>query len=281
MGLRRLIVVSWVAAVALLAPAAAQAATGSLVLVGAKTVNPVFRASVTLTQSDCDAASGYCGWTAYATDQPRSQGRCPATSASDDGPVAPDYEVDMQPEGDKPSDPEGVLNGPGTQTWQFTVPQALIPGRYRVCLYVVLPDDTTSNPLIAEAAFVPPVACDAARNPVTHIRHDRFSAEGLRLAGIAEAHCPRSITRVGVSIARVTHIAGRSVCSFLTASHRWTPPGSCTPRDYLTARGTATWTFALALRLRAGVYHLWERAVDSRRVATHNTSNKYVFFRIR
>ncbi len=70
-------------------------------------------------------------------------------------------------------------------------------------------------------------------------------------------------------------------CEFLTAKHKWTAPGSCTPKDYLAASGRNAWTFNLKVKLSKGVYHLWERATDNKQQTTKNTASKYVWFRIK
>ena len=157
---------SLVLAIALLLPAAAGAATGQLTLTshGRGGVNQVLRAAVTLTQRDCDA-SGNCEWYAYVIDQPLRQGPCAPTASTDSGPVAPDRIVDFAPQGVSDVGPGLTYSGPGIKMWSFTVARADIPGRYRLCLYVALPDDTTSNALVAHTTFTP--------RPARHRRHAR------------------------------------------------------------------------------------------------------------
>jgi hypothetical protein len=122
----------------------------------------------------------------------------------------------------------------------------------------------------------PGVACTQS-DMLAHIRSKHITKGEIKLRGIAEAHCAERITKVGVAIAAVHG----ERCSFLKPNHRFGKPGSCAPRDYLRAKGTARWSFLLKQRLAPGVYHLWEDAVDSKGYTTRNTSRKHVFFRVR
>jgi pseudomonalisin len=117
--------------------------------------------------------------------------------------------------------------------------------------------------------------------PVTHIRTKSFSRKGMLLSGISYAHCPKYIAKVSLAIARVKLHKRHRSCSFLTAKHRWAPYGTCQPHSYLPAIGTDNWAFQLKVKLKRGVYHLWEHAVDNKGVATRNIVLKYVWFRIR
>jgi len=127
------------------------------------------------------------------------------------------------------------------------------------------------------------VACTkTSSRPVTHIRTKAFSKKGMLLSGISEAHCPKYIVKVGLALARMSKAnKGKYKCSFLTAKHRWGPFGTCQPHSYLPAIGTDNWAFQLKLKLKAGVYHLWEHALDDKGVSTRNIPSKYVWFRIR
>jgi hypothetical protein len=124
------------------------------------------------------------------------------------------------------------------------------------------------------------VACTTrSRRPVTAIRTKLLRARVVRLTGVAIAHCPDHIVKVQIAIARVLDQHGRR-CRFLQANDRFGRVVGCAPRSYLPAIGTDLWTFVLRVHLPNGVYHLWEHAIDNRRVATINTARKYVWFRI-
>jgi hypothetical protein len=119
-------------------------------------------------------------------------------------------------------------------------------------------------------------ACTRSARFITHIRSKRFSKRGMKLTGIAQAHCPAHVVKVEIAFARVL----RHKCSFLRTNHRFGRFGSCAPKDYLPAKGASRWTFVLKVKLRKGTYNLWEHAVDNRKRATRNVARKHVYFTI-
>lgn len=137
---------------------------------------------------------------------------------------------------------------------------------------VAAPGSTTTGGTSSNSG----VACTQS-DTLTHIRSVHITKGEIKLRGIAEPHCGERITTVGIAIAAVH---GKR-CSFLKPNHRFGKPGSCAPRDYLRAKGTAQWSFLLKQRLPRGVYYLWEHAVDSKGHTTRNTPRKHVFFRVR
>src|SRR5262249_44140613 len=94
----------------------------------------------------------------------------------------------------------------------------------------------------------------------------------LLLAGSSAAHCPSTISSVGVAIAR---IKGKK-CGFLSSGHRWGKYGSCKPKSYLKASGTYSWAFALKLKFAKGSYWVWDHPVDSSGAATANPAGGHV-----
>ncbi len=198
--MRKLLALVGMTVVLLVAPGAAAAATGSLTLQrpGAGRVNPVFSASVTLARADCDASGG-CEWDAYVIDQPASRGACAATAVTDRGPVAPDHLVDLAPDGVGTVGASGAYTGPGTESWAFTVNQVDIPGAYRLCMYVALPDDSTTNALVAQARFNPP----ANHGTLRVVRHRARITAKLTVAmnHCIDCHWYPSATEVPVELA--------------------------------------------------------------------------------
>ena len=119
--------------------------------------------------------------------------------------------------------------------------------------------------------------CTGAGPASTHVRQRRLTGRRLKLTGIAKAHCPDHITRVSVSIARVT---GHR-CRFLLARGRFGRPRACAPRDYRRAKGTRHWSLKVTARLPRGRYFIWERAVDNRHRVIRNQARKHITLRVR
>ncbi len=147
------------------------------------------------------------------------------------------------------------------------------------------PTKSTTTPVKSTTTRTTAKTCQKARYPTTHITKKAITARSVKLSGNATAHCPDHITFVGVAIAKTVlkTVKGRHKleCRFLTARHRFTKLGSCTPRDYLKAKGGAKWSYRLKLKFAKGVYYLWEHAIDNKRLATHNVVAKHVFIRIK
>ncbi|HET9073293.1 MAG TPA: S53 family peptidase [Solirubrobacteraceae bacterium] len=119
-----------------------------------------------------------------------------------------------------------------------------------------------------------------SRTPLIRIMHARLSGRLIRVSGAAQARCPGRVVRVGVAVARVRRVGPRTECAFLTPRHRFGAFGSCRPRDYLTARGTARWTFRAAARLTSGTVRIWAHAVDDRGRITHAPPSRLITRRV-
>jgi hypothetical protein len=156
------------------------------------------------------------------------------------------------------------------------------------------PTTTTTTTTPTKPGGGTAVGCQTtSKLPVTHITHKALSRTKISLSGYAQAHCPDKITRVSIAIARtvtrtvkVRRVTGtikvkRLECEFLTAKHKYTKAGSCAPRDYITAKGTAKWSFTLKLKFAKDTYRIWEHATDSKQYSTKNTAGKFVFFRVK
>lgn len=95
-------------------------------------------------------------------------------------------------------------------------------------------------------------------------RHRRVRGGRIRLSGrTSDRGCGAlgrgKVARERVSIARAT---GKR-CRFLQPDRRFSLPRSCLRTSYLTARGTARWSFVVPRRLPKGSYKLWARGIDS------------------
>ena len=126
-------------------------------------------------------------------------------------------------------------------------------------------------------APLPASECTSSLTPTTAITSKLLLPEGLLLTGSSAAHCPSTVTSVGVAIAR----SKRKRCSFLSSRGRWGKYGSCVPTSYLPASGTYGWAFALKRRFSTGTYWVWEHALDNAGVATRNTAAKHVTFKVK
>ncbi len=124
--------------------------------------------------------------------------------------------------------------------------------------------------------------------PVTSIaKRSRFTRKGITLRGSAhDKGCLKggrgTVARVSLAISH--RIAKK--CQWLQANRKFSRTRSCTKKTYLTAKGTAKWTYRLKLRLKKGTYAVVPRAIDSvgnrekpvhgSRKAKHN-HNRFVF----
>jgi subtilase family serine protease len=152
---------------------------------------------------------------------------------------------------------------------------------------------TSTAPTTTKSGTGTAVLCEkTSKLPVTHITKKSLARTKISLSGYAQAHCPDKITKVGIAIARTvirtvkvrratrTVKVKRRECEFLTTKHRFTAAGSCAPRDYLTAKGTAKWSFSLKFKFSKATYRIWEHATDNKKYSTKNTAGKFVFFRV-
>jgi hypothetical protein len=142
------------------------------------------------------------------------------------------------------------------------------------------PTTTTTTPTtttVTVPAALPASECTSSLTPTTTVRSKLLLSRGLELAGTSAAHCPSSVTSVGIAIARVK----QKKCSFLSGRHRWGKYGSCTPTAYLPASGTYSWAVALKRTFARGRYWVWEHAIDNAGVATANTAAKHITFTLR
>lgn len=117
--------------------------------------------------------------------------------------------------------------------------------------------------------------CTNSARPTTAIKSALVLSEGLLVTGSSAAHCPSTVKSVGVAIAR---LKGKK-CSFLSAHHRWGRYGACKPTVYLPASGTYSWALSLKLKLKAGRYSVWGRAIDSKSVTGTATAGKHIKLR--
>jgi hypothetical protein len=169
-----------------------------------------------------------------------------------------------------------------TPTPTSTTPSATTPTTSTTPATTPTPTTTTTS--TTPSTGTTPVTCQKAKYPTTHITRKAITLTSVKLSGFATAHCPDHITFVGISIAKtVLKKVGHKVkleCRFLTRSHHFSALGSCTPRDYLRAKGAFRWSYSLKLKFAPGVYYLWEHAIDNKRLATKNVIGKHVFIRI-
>jgi hypothetical protein len=106
--------------------------------------------------------------------------------------------------------------------------------------------------------------CHDHTPPVTTIRRSRFTLRGITMSGIAtDRGCgPQHRGKV----ARVTLAIGRHVgkrCVWLKRKGGFGKKTSCRRRTYVTAHGTAHWTFHRKVKLKVGNYTVVPRAIDS------------------
>jgi hypothetical protein len=133
----------------------------------------------------------------------------------------------------------------------------------------VLIPDMTGGLTVAREDDAPPIqpgrppapgpTCADRAAPKATLAAVKLSRKGVRLAGRARDRGCGRVARVAVAIGRV---AGRR-CSYLSSLKRFEKPRSCKEPFFLTAKGTAKWSFTSKTTARRGRYVVQVRATDA------------------
>ncbi len=119
--------------------------------------------------------------------------------------------------------------------------------------------------------------CTRRNGPVVHAKA-HLTGRRLSAHGVSSNHgCTGRIRSVGIAFAKVS---GKR-CRFLNGKGRFGRATSCTPKDFLRAKGTTRWTFTRRTRFGKGVYKLWAHATNTHGLTTRNTKRKFIFLRPR
>jgi hypothetical protein len=130
--------------------------------------------------------------------------------------------------------------------------------------------------------------CHDHTPPVTTIgKRSRFTPSGIRLMGAArDKGCgPKGTGKVARVSLAISRRVGKK-CQWLRPKGGFGRAGSCRKKTYVTARGTAKWSYTLKARLKKGTYAVVPRAIDAvgnrerpvrgSRTSKHN-HNRYLF----
>ncbi|MEA2459627.1 MAG: 3,5-cyclic-AMP phosphodiesterase [Thermoleophilaceae bacterium] len=103
--------------------------------------------------------------------------------------------------------------------------------------------------------------CRRGRAPRSKVvlARSRLTSRSIRIRGLARSRGCSVVRRVQVAVAHRV----RSGCRYLRAHRRFGAVRPCRRRVWLTARGTATWSFRRRLHVPRGRYLIRARAVDA------------------